>query len=114
MRVYHDAIRRCQKGTQGQMKEKALRKLDRVYDNGANVGQSLITFLPKLVVIITGLILVVDSALAQFEISITGGSLLFNPRPHIVLVLGLVAMLLLKGRFQSSPLLPVALLLLSY
>ncbi len=96
------------------MNEIFLSNLDGVYDNAANGEQSLITFLPKLVVIITGLILVVDSALAQFEISITGGSLLFNPRPHIVLVLGLVAMLLLKGRFQSSPLLPVALLLLSY
>jgi hypothetical protein len=96
------------------MNELFLSDLDGVYDNAANGEQSLITFLPKLVVIITGLILVVDSALAQFEISITGGSLFFNPRPHIVLVLGLVAMLLLKGRFQSSPLLPVALLLLSY
>jgi O-Antigen ligase len=96
------------------MNEIFLSTPDNVDGNVVNSDQSLITLLPKLVVIITGLILVIDGALAQLEISITGGSLFFNPRPHILLALGLGSMLLLKGRFQSSPLLPVALALLSY
>ena len=89
-------------------------KLDRADENFINAEPSLITFLPKLVIIIAGLMMVVDGALAQVEIPITGGSLLFTQRPHYFLVLGLVSMLLLKGRFQSSPLLPLALVLLSY
>ena len=94
------------------MNEIFLSKLDGVDGNAANGDRSLIALLPKLVVIFAGLILVVDGALAQLEISITGGSLFFNPRPHILLVLGLASMLLLKGRLQPSPLLPVALALL--
>ena len=87
---------------------------DRLDGHVVNAEQSLITFLPKLIVIIAGLTIVVDGALSQAEIAITGGSLLFVPRSHYLLVLGLVSMLLLKGRFQSSPLLPLALVLLSY
>jgi O-Antigen ligase len=87
---------------------------DRVQNTFISAERSLITLLPKLIVIIAGLMIVVDGALPQVEIAITGGSLLFIPRSHYFLVLGLVSMLLLKGRFQASPLLPLALVLLSY
>jgi hypothetical protein len=87
---------------------------DRIEGNFVNAEPSLITLLPKLVVIIVGLMTVVDGALPQVEIAITGGSLFFIPKAHIYLVLGLVSMLLLKRRFQSSLLLPLTLVLLSY
>ena len=96
------------------MNDTFLSQLDRVEGNYVNVEKSIITFLPKLLVIIVGLIIVVDGALPQLEIAITGGPLLFIPRSHYLLALGLISMLLLKGRFQSSPLLPLTLVLLSY
>jgi hypothetical protein len=96
------------------MNDSFLSQLDRVEGNYINVEKSIITFLPKLLVIIVGLIIVVDGALPQLEIAITGGPLLFIPRSHYLLALGLISMLLLKGRFQSSPLLPLTLVLLSY
>src|ERR1700740_3195134 len=91
-----------------------LSQLDNEYRNRPSAEGSLITLLLKFVVIIVGLMIVVDGALPQLEMAITGGSLIFTPKPHIILFLALVSMLLLKGRFQSSALLPLALLLLSY
>ena len=82
--------------------------------NSLSTERSLITFLLTLVVIAVGLMIVVDGALPQLEMAITGGSLLFTLKPHIILALALVCMLLLKGRFRSSPFLPLALVLLSY
>jgi O-Antigen ligase len=75
---------------------------------------SFLILLPKLLVTIVVLMIVVDGALPQLEMAITGGSLLFAPKPHILLILGLGSMLMLKGRFQSSELLPITLLLLAY
>jgi hypothetical protein len=79
-----------------------------------STDKSLIVFLPKLVVIFVGLMILVDGLLPQLEMAMTGGSLMFAPKWHIFLILGLVSMLLLKGRFQSSTLLPLTLALLSY
>lgn len=88
-----------------------LDKEDRYY---SNTEPSFITLLVKLVIIMVGMVIVVDGALPQLEMAITGGSLLFTPKPHVLLILGLVFMLLLKGRFQGSALLPLVLTLLSY
>ena len=46
--------------------------------------------------------------------AVTGGSLLFLPRQLTLLILALAFMLLLKGRFQHSPLLPLTLALACY
>ena len=70
---------------------------------------SFLILLPKLLVTVVVLMIVVDGALPQLEMAITGGSLLSAPKPHILLILGLGSMLLLKGRFQSSALLPLTL-----
>jgi hypothetical protein len=75
---------------------------------------SFITFLPKLLLIFAVLTLVVNGALPQVEMVVTGGSLLFVPRQLTLLILALGSMLLLKGRFQPSPLLPLTLVLASY
>jgi hypothetical protein len=91
-----------------------LSQLDNEYRDRPSAEGSLITLLLKFVVIIVGLMIVVDGALPQLEMAITGGSLLFTPKPHLILFLVLVFMLLLKGRFQSSALFPLALVLLSY
>ena len=76
--------------------------------------KSFIVFLPVLLIIFATLTLIVDGALPQLEMAVTGGSLLFSPRQPTILVLGLGAMLLLKGRFQSSRLLLLTLVLSAY
>ena len=84
-------------------------------DGSYNIAEpSFLVLLPKLLVTIVVLMIVVDGALQQLEMAITGGSLPFAPKPHVLLILGLGSMLLLKGRFQSSALLPLTLLLLAY
>ena len=75
---------------------------------------SFIAFLPKLLVIVSALTLMVNGALPQLEMAFTGGGLPFAPRQLSFLVMALVAMLLMKGRFQSSPLLPITVALASY
>jgi hypothetical protein len=76
--------------------------------------KSLIVSLPKLLIIFATLTLIVDGALPQLEMAVTGGSLLFTPRQPTLLIVGLGSMLLLKGRFQSSPLLLLTLVLSAY
>lgn len=83
------------------------------YD-GRGGEASLLTLLPKLLVIFSVLTLVVNGALPQLEMAFTGGSLMFVPRQLSFLIVGLGAMLLLKARFQASPLLPITLALSSY
>lgn len=75
---------------------------------------SFVTFVPKLLVIFAVLTLIVNGALPQVEMAVTGGSLLFMPRQLTLLILALASMLLLKGRFQHSPLLPLTLVLACY
>lgn len=76
--------------------------------------ESLIAFLPKLLIIFATLTLIVDGALPQLEMAVTGGSLLFMPRQPTLLMLGFGSMLLFKKRFQSSPLLLIAMVLSAY
>jgi len=83
------------------------------YD-GRGGEASLLTLMPKLLVIFSVLTLVVNGALPQLEMAFTGGSLMFVPRQLSFLIVGLGAMLLLKARFQASPLLPITLALSSY
>jgi hypothetical protein len=84
-------------------------------DGSQSAAETLfLVLLPKLFVTAVVLMIIVDGALQQLEMAITGGSLPFVPKWHILLVLGLGSMLLLKGRFQSSALLPLTLLLLAY
>lgn len=83
-------------------------------EDGRREETSFIAFLPKLLVIFSVLTLVVNGALPQLEMAFTGGGLLFMPRQLTLLIVALGAMLLLKGRFQSSPLLPLTLVLASY
>jgi hypothetical protein len=78
------------------------------------VPQSRITFLPKILIILLALMSVVDGALPQLEMAITGGSVPFAPKLPILLIIGLGSMLLLKGRFQSSTLLPITMVLGGY
>lgn len=66
---------------------------------------SFIVFIPRFLVIFAILTLVVDAALPQLEMAISGGSILFAPRQIIILFVGFTAILLLKGKFQPSPLL---------
>jgi hypothetical protein len=75
---------------------------------------SFVTFVPKLLVIFAVLTLIVNGALPQVEMAVTGGSLLFMPRQLTLLILALASMLLLKGRFQHSSLLPLTLVLACY
>ena len=75
---------------------------------------SFIVFLPKLLLIIAVLSLVVNGALPQLEMAFTGGSLLFMPRQLTLLFVAFASTLLLKGRFQRSPLLPLTLVLSCY
>ena len=75
---------------------------------------SLIVFFPKVVFIILGLTILVEGALPQLEMAITGGSVPFVPTGHSLMILAIGSMLLLKGRFQSSTLLPLTLVLLGY
>jgi hypothetical protein len=78
------------------------------------VATSFIAFVPKLLVVLAVLILVVNGALPQLEMAITGGSSPFMPKPLLLLILGFATMFLLKGRFQSSPLLPLVVVLAVY
>jgi hypothetical protein len=89
-------------------------QIESIDGSDISTDRSLIIFLPKLLVITVGLMIVVDGALPQLEMAITGGSLPFAPKWHVVLVLALGSMLLLKGRFQSSRLLPLTLVLVGY
>jgi hypothetical protein len=79
-----------------------------------SVNQSRIIFVPKLLIILVALMSVVDGALPQLEMAITGGSVPFAPKVTILLIIGLGSMLLLKGRFQSSTLLPITMVLVGY
>ena len=83
-------------------------------ENGQGSETSLLAFLPKLLVIFAVLTLVVNGALPQLEMALTGGSLLFVPRQLTFLIAALGATLLLKGRFQSSRLLPLTVVLACY
>jgi hypothetical protein len=65
-------------------------------------------------IIFSVLTLVVNGALPQLEMAMTGGALLFMPRQLSVLIVALGFMLLLKGRFQSSSLLPLTMVLACY
>jgi len=76
--------------------------------------KSLVVSLPKFLIIFAALTLIVDGALPQLEMAATGGSLLFMPRQPTILILCLGLVLLLKGRFQSSPLLLLTLILSAY
>ena len=84
----------------------------RYYDRGGEA--SLLTLFPKLLVILSVLTLVVNGALPQLEMAFTGGGLMFVPRQLSFLIVGLGSMLLLKARFQGSPLLPITLAVSSY
>ena len=86
----------------------------RPLDSSSAGEASFITFLPKLLVIFAVLTLIVNGALPQVEMAVTGGSLLFMPRQLTLLILALGSMLLLKGRFQHSSLLPLTLVLACY
>lgn len=84
-------------------------------DTGYGVAAtSFITFIPKLLVVFAALTLVASGALPQSEMAVTGGYILFMPRQLTIFVLSFVAILLLKGRFQSSPLLPLVIVLAVY
>jgi hypothetical protein len=76
--------------------------------------KSLIVFLPKLLIIFAALTLIVNGALPQLEMALTGGSLPFMPRQLTLLMIGLGSVLLLKGRFQPSPLLPLIVFISAY
>jgi hypothetical protein len=76
--------------------------------------KSLIVFLPKLLIIFAALTLIVNGALPQLEMALTGGSLPFMPRQLTLLMIGLGSVLLLKGRFQPSPLLPLIVAVSAY
>jgi hypothetical protein len=83
--------------------------------HGAGDGEaSVLTLMPKLLVIFSVLTLVVNGALPQLEMAFTGGSLMFVPRQLSFLIIGLGSMLLLKARFQGSPLLPITVAVSSY
>jgi hypothetical protein len=86
----------------------------RPLDSYSSGETSFVTFVPKLLVIFAVLTLIVNGALPQVEMAVTGGSLLFMPRQLTLLILALASMLLLKGRFQHSPLLPLTLVLACY
>ncbi len=75
---------------------------------------SFIGLVPKLLVIFAALTLVVNGALPQLEMVATGGDILFKPRQLTIFALSFLAILLLKGRLQSSPLLPITLFLAGY
>jgi hypothetical protein len=75
---------------------------------------SVIVLLPKLLIIFASLTLIVDGAVPQLEMAITGGTLPFMPRQFTLLILGMGCMLLLRKRFQSSPLLPLFVVLSAY
>jgi O-Antigen ligase len=76
--------------------------------------RSVIILLPKFLVMLAALSLIVSGALPQLEMAVTGGSLPFLPKAITLLTLGLGSMLLLRGRFQSSPLLPLTIALAAY
>jgi hypothetical protein len=75
---------------------------------------SSIGFIPKLLVIFAALTLVVNAALPQLEMAVTGGDILFKPRQLTILALSFGTIVLLKGRFQSSSLLPTTVSLAVY
>jgi O-Antigen ligase len=88
-----------------------------LHNTNGDIGSneiSLIAFLPKLVVIVLGLTILVEGALPQLEMAITGGSVPFVPTGHALMILAIGSILLLKGRFQSSTLFPLTLALLGY
>ncbi len=88
-----------------------LRRPDAGYSAAAT---SFITFVPKLLVIFAALTLVVSGALPQSEMAVTGGYILFTPRQLTIFAISFITILLLKGRFQSSPLLPLVIVLTVY
>ena len=75
---------------------------------------SFIVLLPRLLVIFATLTLVVNAALPQLEMAVSGGSILFMPRQLTVLIVCFTSVLLLKGKFQHSPLLLLTALLVGY
>ena len=64
---------------------------------------SFVTFVPKLLVIFAVLTLIVNGALPQVEMAVTGGSLLFMPRQLTLWILALAAVLRLAGLFWGLP-----------
>jgi hypothetical protein len=76
--------------------------------------RSFVVLLPQLLIIAVGLLVVVDGIVPQLEMAVTGGSLPLMPNYPALLIVGFGSMLLIKRRFQHSPLIPVVLLTLSY
>jgi hypothetical protein len=88
--------------------------LRRIDGNYGATEFSFIAYLPKFLVIFAALTLVVNAALPQLEMAVTGGYILFMPRQLTLLILSFGTILLLKGRFQSSPLLLLTVSLTGY
>lgn len=75
---------------------------------------SFIVFLPRALVAFATLTLIVNAALPQLEMAISGGSILFMPRQLTILIVCFTIILLLKGKFQPSRLLFLTGILAAY